>query len=140
MADPEHSLNRARESWQKLGRSEKWIQQRMMGQEIRGKLTDYWQDHGVTTQQEYAILTNIIHAEWAGLNIREHKNLKQLKSQNLRDHMSEAELLFTALAEMSTRNIAEATQAEGLVEKIGKNIITDSNYLPLPKKREKYND
>src|SRR3990167_8049583 len=92
MAEPERSLDRARETWQKHGYSEKWIQQRMMGQEIRGKLTDYWKDHGVTQPDEFAILTNIIHQEWAGLSVKEHKIAKGLQSQNLRDHMSEAEL------------------------------------------------
>jgi hypothetical protein len=103
MSDPELSLDRAREHWQQLGRSEKWIQQRMSGQETRNKLTDYWKEHGVEKPDEFALLTNIIHQEWAGLSVKEHKGLKSLKSQNLRDHMSEAELIFTALAELSTR-------------------------------------
>ena len=114
--DPELSLNRARENWQQHGRSEKWIQQRMMGQETRNKLTDYWQDHGVNKGQEFAILTNIIHKEWSDLTVQQHKNLKGLETQNLRDHMSEAELIFTALAELSTRQIAETTKATGLEE------------------------
>lgn len=88
MADPELSLDRARETWQKHGRSEKWIQQRMMGQETRNKLTDYWSKNEVKDGQEFAILTNIIHQEWTGLTVKDHKNLKGLKSQNLRDHMS----------------------------------------------------
>ncbi len=103
ITDPEQSLDRARENWQKLGRSEKWIQQRMTGQETRNKLTDYWKESGVEKSDEFAFLTNIIHTEWAGLSVKQHKNLKGLKSQNLRDHMSEAELIFTALAELSTR-------------------------------------
>lgn len=98
IADPEQSLDRARENWQKLGRSEKWIQQRMTGQETRNKLTDYWKESGVEKSDEFAFLTNIIHTEWAGLSVKKHKDLKGLKSQNLRDHMSEAELIFTALA------------------------------------------
>jgi DNA-damage-inducible protein D len=114
IADPEQSLDRARENWQKLGRSEKWIQQRMTGQETRNKLTDYWKQSGVEKSDEFAFLTNIIHTEWAGLSVKEHKNLKGLKAQNLRDHMSEAELIFTALAELSTRQIAETEKAKGL--------------------------
>ena len=98
MANPSTAIDRARETYQRLGRSEKWIQQRMMGQETRNKLTDYWKDHEITESEEFAILTNIIHQEWSGLSVKEHKNLKGLKSQNLRDHMSEAELIFTALA------------------------------------------
>ncbi|HLX54429.1 MAG TPA: BRO family protein [Aquella sp.] len=70
--DPELSLNRARENWQQHGRSEKWIQQRMMGQETRNKLTDYWKDHGIEKSNEFAILTNIIHKEWSELTVQEH--------------------------------------------------------------------
>lgn len=153
IADPEKSLNRARENWKKYGRGEKWIQQRMMGQETRNKLTDYWSKHEVTKEEEYAILTNIIHQEWSDVSIKEHKSLKGLKTQNLRDHMTEAELIFTALAELSTRQIAETTEATGLPEnkiagikggriakkarydleaRTGKKVISKENYL-LPK-------
>ena len=152
MSDPARSLDRARETWQKHGYSEKWIQQRMMGQETRNKLTDYWKENGVKERDEFAILTNIIHQEWAEISIKEHKNAKGLKSQNLRDHMSEAELIFTALAELSTRQIAETMQAVGMEEneiasktgggiakkarielehKTGKKVVTGDNYLPL---------
>ena len=113
--DPAQSIDRARENWQKLGYSEKWIQQRMTGQETRNKLTDYWKESGVKEQNEFALLTNIIHKEWTGLTVKKHKELKNLKSQNLRDHMSEAELIFTALAELSTRKIAETDEAKGLI-------------------------
>src|SRR3989338_6095705 len=116
MTDPERSVNRARENWQKHGRSAKWIQQRMMGQETRNKLTDYWSTHDVKKENEYAILTNIIHKEWTDVTVQEHKRIKNLKTQNLRDHMSEAELIFTALAELSTREIAETIQSKGLEE------------------------
>ena len=160
-ADPSLSIDRARENWQKLGHSEKWIQQRMMGQETRNKLTDYWKEHEITKDEEYAILTNIIHQEWSGLSVKEHKQLKGLKSQNLRDHMSEAELIFTALAELSTRQVAENTNATGMKEnkqaaKIGGNIskrakedfeertgqkvVTDENYLPKVKEKKKLTD
>ena len=155
MADPSTAIDRARETYKKLGRSEKWIQQRMTGQETRNKLTDYWKDHEITEGEEYAILTNIIHQEWSGLSVKEHKNLKGLKSQNLRDHMSEAELIFTALAELSTRQIAESENATGMKEnkisakkggkiareareklelQTGQKVVTDSNFLPASKK------
>lgn len=155
--DPSLSLDRARENWQKIGRSEKWIQQRMTGQETRNKLTDYWKESGVTQQDEFALLTNIIHQEWTGLTVKKHKEIKGLKSQNLRDHMSEAELLFTALAELSTRQIAESDEAKGLSEnakagkkggaiaknarkelesKTGKSVVTGDNFLK-PKKNLK---
>ena len=78
IGDPEQSLDRARENWQKLGRSEKWIQQRMSGQESRNKLTDYWKEHGVEKSDEFAFLTNIIHQEWTGLTVKQHKDLKEL--------------------------------------------------------------
>jgi hypothetical protein len=154
MADPEKALNRSRDYWQKMGRSEKWIQQRMLGQEIRNKLTDYWSNNEVKKQDEFAILTNIIHKEWSDLSVKEHKNLKNLKTQNLRDHMSDAELIFTALAELSTRQIAETMQTKGLEKnkipaknggkiakdarkalelKTGKKIVTKENYLPTKK-------
>ncbi|MFA6979551.1 MAG: hypothetical protein WC209_09535 [Ignavibacteriaceae bacterium] len=157
MNNPENALNRSREYWQKQGRSEKWIQQRMMGQETRNKLTDYWGDHGVKKGDEFAQLTTIIHKEWSDLTVKEHKTLKGLKTQNLRDHMSEAELIFTALAELSTRQIAETVTAEGfeenvspakkggkiakdarkaLEQKTGKSVITGENFLP-PKESQR---
>ena len=156
MADPARSLNRARETWQQHGRSEKWIQQRMTGQETRNKLTDYWSKHEIKQGEEFSILTNIIHQEWAGVSVKDHKNLKSLKSQNLRDHMSEAELIFTALAELSTRQIAETEDATGmdenktaaktggriakkarkeLEEKTGRKVVTPGNYLPSTGKK-----
>jgi hypothetical protein len=150
--DPSLGVNRARELWKKHGRSEKWIQQRMMGQETRNKLTDYWKESGVKEGDEYAILTNIIHQEWADLNVQDHKDLKNLKkSHNLRDHMNEAELILTALAELSTRQIAESMETKGLTQnkipakkggqvaknarkelesKTGKSVITGENFLP----------
>lgn len=156
--DPEKALNRSRDYWQKMGRSQKWIQQRMMGQEVRNKLTDYWKDNEVKEQDEYAILTNIIHQEWSDLSVEKHKKLKKLKTQNLRDHMSDAELVFTALAELSTRQIAETMKTKGLEEnktpakrggrvaknarkelesKTGKKVVSAKNFL-LPKKSKKY--
>jgi hypothetical protein len=119
LADPALSLNRARETWQQHGRSDKWIQQRMTGQETRNKLTDYWSEHDIKAGQEFAILTNIIHQEWTGLSVKEHKQAKGLSSHNLRDHMTEAELIFTALAELSTRQIAQSVEATGLNENKG---------------------
>jgi len=151
MSDPARSLDRARAYWQQHGRSEKWIQQRMMGQETRNKLTDYWQDHEIKGENEYAILTNIIHQEWSGVSVKQHKAIKGIKTQNLRDHMSEAELIFTALAELSTRQIAESVEATGMKEnteagkkggriagtarleleqKTGRPVVTGENFLP----------
>jgi NAD-dependent DNA ligase len=78
--DPSQSIDRARENWKEYGRSEKWIQQRMMGQETRNKLTDYWKESGIEEKKEFAILTNIIHQEWTGLSVNKHKEAKGLKS------------------------------------------------------------
>ena len=114
MSDPARALGRARATWQKHGRSDKWIQQRMTGQETRNKLTDYWATHDIKPGDEFAILANLIHQEWSGVSVKAHQDLKGLKTQNLRDHMSEAELIFTALAELSTRQIAETVTATGL--------------------------
>jgi len=88
----------------------------MTGQETRNKLTDCWKDSGIEKADEFALLTNIIHQEWTGLTVKKHKDLKGLISQNLHDHMSEAELIFTALAELSTRQIAESEEAKGLIQ------------------------
>jgi nitrogen regulatory protein PII-like uncharacterized protein len=98
------------------GHSSKWIEQRMLSIETRNKLTDYWSGHGISKRDEYAKLTNIIHHEWSGLTVKEHKDLKSLEVENLRDYMDEAELIFTALAELSTRSIAETLKSEGLEE------------------------
>ena len=157
LADPSTALDRARDIWQKQGRSAKWIQQRMSGQETRNKLTDYWAEHGIEESNEFAILTNIIHQEWTGLTVKEHKQLKNLKSQNLRDHMTEAELIFTALAELSTRQIAESENATGFSEnkqsakrggniakqareklelETGKKVVTGENFLPERKQNQ----
>lgn len=151
MADPAQALDRARQTWQQQGRSDKWIQQRMTGQETRNKLTDYWGEHGIEKGREFAILTNLIHQEWSGLSVAEHKEAKGLTSHNLRDHMSEAELIFTALAELSTRQIAERQNATGMAEnknaaqaggriarqartqlesQTGQSVVTGDNYLP----------
>ena len=151
MSDPARALERARATWQKYGRSEKWIQQRMTGQETRNKLTDFWATHDIKQGEEYAILTNLIPQEWSGVSVTAHMDMKGLRTQNLRDHMSEAELIFTALAELSTRQIAEVTDATGMTEnksaaktggkiaksarlelesKTGKKVVTGENFLP----------
>jgi hypothetical protein len=149
--DPEQAIIRARNNWKLLGRSEKWITYRMRGQEGRHGLTDYWNEHGVKEGIEYAKLTNVIHQEWTGLTTGQHKRLKGLKKQNLRDNMTEAELIFTALAELSTTQIAKADNAEGysgneraakkggsiaknarqqLEEQTGKPVVSSENFLP----------
>lgn len=156
--DPERGLDRALENWRKMGRNEKWILQRMMSQETRHRLTEYWGSHGITEGEEYRTLTNAVHEAWSNMTVQEHKDLKGLKSQNLRDHMTEAELIFMALAEMAVRQIAEGRESNGyeaniasaecggkiarnarkeLEEKTGKNILSKKNFLsPSPAKKE----
>ncbi len=156
MADPALSLDRARQTWQQHGRSDKWIAQRMTGQETRNKLTDYWSEHDIKQGTEFAILTNIIHQEWTGVSVEDHKNMKGLSSHNLRDHMSEAELIFTALAELSTRQIAQSVEATGMAEnktaakaggriarqarnqlesQTGKSVVSGESFLPSATKK-----
>ncbi|MBM3205118.1 Bro-N domain-containing protein [Candidatus Uhrbacteria bacterium] len=150
--DPELAVNRARKNWKILGRSEKWIEGRMRGQEVRNKLTDYWNEHGVKEGIEYAKLTNVIHKEWSGITTGQHKQVKGLrKGDNLRNNMTEAELIFTALAELSTTQIAITDQADGykkneqaakkggsiargarqqLEQQTGKRVVSPDNFLP----------
>lgn len=116
VSNPEKAIDRARKNWLELGRSKKWIEQRMRGQETRNKLTDYWSEHEVSEEDEFARLTNIIHREWSGVTIKAHKKIKDLKNHNLRDNMTEAELIFTTLAELSTRQVAKKDKAEGYDE------------------------
>jgi hypothetical protein len=158
--DPEIALNRARENWQALGRSAKWIEQRMRSQETRNKLTDYWADHKISQEEECAKLTNLIHKEWSGVSVKDHKKIKNLKGHNLRDHMTEAELIFTSLAELSTRQVAEKDQAQGYIENAtavikggrytgkakkdferltDKKVVSNENFLP-PKKQKEIGD
>lgn len=157
IADPEKSINRARNNWKEAGRSNTWVQRRMAGQEIRNKLTDRWGVSGVSQGKEFGVLTNVIHKEWSDMSTRQHKELKGLNSQNLRDHMSEGELLLTALAEFSARNVSESRNAYGfdenkkagieggkiaknarkeLEQKTGKNVVTDENFLSQSKRKK----
>jgi len=156
--DPEIAVNRARGNWKMAGRSSKWIEQRMRGQEIRNKLTDYWSESDVKEGVEYAKLTDIIHKEWSDLTTREHKTLKNLKRENLRDNMTEAELIFTALAELSTTNVAKKDRAQGYDKNVnsahkgggvakcarkdyelqtGQKVVSEENFLSPEKKIKK---
>ena len=149
--DPEIAINRARKNWLAMGRSKQWIDQRMRGIELRNKLTDYWATHEISVQEQFARLTNIIHREWSGVTVKRHKQIKRLKGHNLRDHMTDAELIFTSLAELSTRKVAEKDNAAGYgpnasaaqkggalagrakkdFEKItGSKVVSKENYLP----------
>lgn len=114
--DPELTIDRALDSYARKGYSREWINQRLQAIQVRKELTDTWQDHGVKTGNEYAILTNEISRAWSGMTTREYKDFKGLKKENLRDNMSTTELILNMLAETATKDIAEATNPQGLDE------------------------
>ena len=114
--DPELTIDRALEGYARKGYSREWINQRLQAIQVRKELTDTWQDHGVKTSNEYAILTNEISKAWSGMTTREYKDFKGLKKENLRDNMSTTELILNMLAETATKDIAEATNPQGLDE------------------------
>lgn len=114
--DPELTIDRALEGYARKGYSREWINQRLQAIQVRKELTDTWQDHGVKGGNEYAILTNEISKAWSGMTTREYKDFKGLKKENLRDNMSTTELILNMLAETATKDIAEATNPQGLDE------------------------
>lgn len=114
--DPELTIDRALEEYARKGYSREWLNQRLQAIQVRKELTDTWQDHGVKAGNEYAILTNEISKAWSGMTTREYKDFKGLKKENLRDNMSTTELILNMLAETATKDIAEATNPQGLDE------------------------
>ena len=114
--DPELTIDRALEGYARKGYSREWINQRLQAIQVRKELTDTWQDHGVKAGNEYAILTNEISKAWSGMTTREYKDFKGLKKENLRDNMSTTEIILNMLAETATKDIAEATNPQGLDE------------------------
>ncbi len=152
--NPEVAAQRARELYKAKGYPEDWIERRMRSIAIREELTDEWDTHGVKEQIEYAILTAEISKATFGLTPSEYKRLKGLKSQNLRDHMNDLELIFSMLGEASTTEIVRTQHPQGfdknkvaareggkiagnarkeLESKTGKKVVTSSNFLPAPK-------
>lgn len=113
--DPELAFERAKETYLKKGYSEEWINQRMMAIKVRNTLTDEWKERGIKGN-EYAILTDDIHKAWTGMSTREHKRLKGLKKENLRDNMSDMELILTMLAEQTTKEISKNVEPTNLGE------------------------
>jgi hypothetical protein len=109
MQDPELSIDRALEQYLKLGYSENWINQRLKSIEIRKELTDEWKNRGLKEGQQFATLTDIITKAWAGKSTKEYKVFKGLKKENLRDNMTNTELILNMLAEASTKDISQAT-------------------------------
>ena len=116
MQDPELSIDRALEQYVKLGYSEKWINQRIKSIEIRKELTDEWKKRGLKAGPQFAILTDIITKAWSEKSIKEYKKLKGLKKENLRDNMTNTELILSMLAEASTKDISEATHPDSFTE------------------------
>lgn len=114
--DPEQAIDRALETYLKKGYSEEWIHQRLMGIRIRNELTEEWGKRGVKKGKEYAVLTDEISRAWSGMSTRQYKKLKGLKKENLRDNMSDLELVLTMLAEASTKDISQTTRPQGLEE------------------------
>jgi hypothetical protein len=107
IADPEKGIDRLMETYLKKGYSKEWVNQRLKSIEVRKDLTDEWENRGVKKGQEYAILTDEITKAWSGLSVKEYKNLKDLKKENLRDNMSNLELVLNMLAEATTTEISK---------------------------------
>jgi hypothetical protein len=118
MVDPEIAINRALDIYAKKGYSLEWINQRLKTIEVRKLMTDKWDKGGIKKGQEYAILTDEIYKTWAGLNARSYKRLKNLTKENLRDNMTNLELILNMLAEASTTEIAQKQSPKGLSENI----------------------
>ena len=116
--DPEQAIDRALETYLKKGYDPDWVHQRLLSIRIRNELTDEWKQRGVSESKEFAILTDEITRTWSGMSTRQYKNLKGLKKENLRDNMSDTELVLTMLAEASTRDISREEKPEGLSESI----------------------
>ena len=114
--DPEQAIDRALETYLKKGYSEEWVHQRLLAIRIRNELTDEWSRRGVQKGKEYAILADEITRAWSGMSTRQYKDFKGLKKENLRDNMSNLELVLTMLAEASTTDIAKAEQPQGFDE------------------------
>jgi len=159
--NPELATQRTRELYKLKGYSEDWIEKRMRSIAIREELTDEWKSRGIKEKPEYAILTAEISRATFGINPSEHKLIKGLKNHNLRDHMTDLELIFSMLGEASTKEITVNTDSQGFEEnkraakaggkiagdarkqlelKSGKKVVTTENYLPEGKKPKKFNE
>ena len=114
--DPELTIDRALETYLKKGYTREWINQRLQAIQVRKELTDTWQDHGVKEGREYAILTNEISKAWSGMTVRQYKDFKKLKKENLRDNMSTLELVLNMLAEATATELTNTTNPKGLEE------------------------
>jgi hypothetical protein len=158
MSDPELSIDRALKQYLELGYSENWINQRLKSIEIRKELTDEWKSIGIKEGLEFATLTDIITKTWADKTTKEYKILKGLKQENLRDNMTNTELILNMLAEASTKEISKATNPKDLEEskkvafqggnvakvarealesKTGKKVVTSTNAKDLLENQKK---
>ena len=131
IADPELAMQRAMDYYKKKGYSDEWIYQRLLSIKIRHELTDEWKERGVASSKEYAILTDEICKSWSDLSIKEYKELKGLKKENLRDNMTDLELVLTMLSEASTKEISKTVKPEGFeqnqtVAKMGGNVAKNA--------------
>jgi len=116
LSDPEKAIDRAFETYLRKGYSENWINQRIKSMEVRKGLTDEFKRAGIDNYQQYAALTDIITREWSGKSTKEYKVLKGLKKENLRDHMTNTELILNMLAEVATTDIAKEKNPQGMTE------------------------
>ena len=107
IADPQKAIDRAVETYRQKGYPEEWITQRMMTIKMRKELTDEWQNRGITQEKDYAILTNEMTKAWSGMSVQEYKQLKGLKKENLRDNMTNIELVLNMLAEVTTTELSK---------------------------------
>lgn len=114
IADPEKAIVRGQDYYRAKGYTDGWIKQRMQAMEMRKKLTDEWQERGVTRELDYAILTNEMTKAWSGLSIKEYKSLKGLKKENLRDNMTDIELVLNMLAEITTTRLSQKEQPDSM--------------------------
>lgn len=116
LQDPELSIEQAMQDYKRLGYSDNWINQRLKSMEIRKELTDEWKKHGLQEGGEFAFLTDVIYKTWAGKTAKEYKQHKGLKKENLRDNMTNKELVINMLAELSTKEISEVVNPQSLIE------------------------
>lgn len=114
--DPEMAINRALDTYRKKGYSEEWINQRLKTIDIRKEFTDELKDKGISASRDFAILTNILTQAWSGYSVKEYKNLKSLKKENLRDNMTNMELVLNMLAETSSTEISKSKNCKGFKE------------------------
>jgi len=134
MQDPEKSIKQSMQDYKKLGYSDNWINQRLKSIEVRKELTDEWKNKGLKEEVHFAALTDIITKTWSGKTTKEYKQFKNLKKENLRDNMTNAELVLNMLAEISTKSISESSSPKTL--KQHKNVAKQGGEVALNARKE----